>query len=126
MMDVALPPGGHKDFVILPEELLELMLFLPDLQKLSFESCSRMLSLSEGVPPRIAYHEPLPPWTARPNLPLSEGFGELRSLKVLNLDRCFKLKALPAGLHVTEPTWRACTVDLPIRHSPEPPLYHSA
>ena len=42
----------RKDFVTLPEELLELLLFLPDLQKLSFRSCRRMVSLPEGVPPR--------------------------------------------------------------------------
>jgi hypothetical protein len=36
--------GFHdKDFVTLPEDLLELLLFLPDLQKLSFRSCRRMV-----------------------------------------------------------------------------------
>ena len=45
--------GFHdQDFVTLPEDLLELLLFLPDLQKLSFRSCRRMVSLPEGVPPR--------------------------------------------------------------------------
>ena len=32
------------------------------------------------------------------NLPLSEGFGQLRSLVTLNLQSCYALKELPAGM----------------------------
>ena len=36
-------------------------------------------------------------------IPPSEGFGELHSLKELNLDGCIKLEALPAGLNAFPP-----------------------
>jgi hypothetical protein len=59
---------------------------------------------------------------------LSEGIGELRSLLALDLYGCSSLKSLSAGLHVTEPAWRACspnppfTLNHPRTARPNPPL----
>jgi hypothetical protein len=51
----------YENFVTLPEELVELLLFLPDLQKLSFYGCNRMVSLPEGVPMHtVVSPEPTP------------------------------------------------------------------
>ena len=86
---------------------------LRNLKTLNLYECRSLLSLPAGLhtiePACCSQRSPLPPFilnhprTARPNRLLSEGFGELRSLKSLDLENCQALRFLPAGLHPTDP-----------------------
>jgi hypothetical protein len=75
---------------------------------LNLKNCRSLGSLPAGLhtinPTCCSHRSPQPPFTlnhprtARPNPPLSEGFGELRSLQTLYLNGCEKLQALPEGI----------------------------
>ena len=81
---------------------------LGSLVDLNLSHCYELKELCEGIPPRIL---PLPAALAILasmdrgisssvvlNRSLSEGFGQLKSLVELNLEDCYNLRELPAGI----------------------------
>ena len=81
---------------------------LKNLQELNLYKCKQLLALPEGISPRIIPLTSALAILARIdrdisssvllNRPLSEGFGQLRSLVTLQMIGCDSLRELPAGI----------------------------